>query len=58
MFVHELSLCDFVVWTTIGIFLVEVLFDEQFVTSLMGNLNDFWVNNVLPFKLNLIFSSR
>lgn len=51
MFVHELSLCDFVVWTTVGIFLVEVPFDEQFVMSLMRNLNDFWINNVLPFMM-------
>ena len=42
MFVHELSLCDFVVWTTFGIFLVEVPFDEQFVISLVANLKEFW----------------
>ena len=51
MFARELSLCDFVVWTTVGIVLVEVPFDEQFVMSLMGNLNDFWVNKVLPFMM-------
>ena len=42
MFVCGLSLCDFVVWTKKGIFVVPITFDEEFVTSLCKGIESFW----------------
>ena len=52
MFVCGLSLCDFVVWTKKGIFVVPVPFDEEFVTSLCKEIESFWYRHVLPVMIH------
>ena len=48
MFVLELLSCDFVVWTTKGIFSVEVPYGKMFLTSLLKTLEKFWLLQVVP----------
>ena len=51
MFVYQLCLCDFVVWTKHGLFSVEIPFDEIFMLSVIERLQEFWSNHVLPFLM-------
>ena len=51
MFVTGLSSCDFVIWTTKGLFSTSVPFDNNFVTNVIDKLQTFWLAQVLPFML-------
>ena len=48
MFVAELSLCDFVVWTIQGIFSLQVCYDAKFMENVCKKLKLFWMAHVLP----------
>jgi hypothetical protein len=48
---YKLCLCDFVIWTKLGIFSVEIPFDKLFIWSVVERLQEFWVNHVLPFMM-------
>lgn len=48
MFVCEPTACDFVLWTTKGIFVVQVTFEPKFMESICGTLERFWVTHVIP----------
>ncbi len=51
MFVYKLQLCDFVIWTRCGVFVVEVPFDELFVVPLVEKFQTFWLDHVLTVML-------
>ena len=51
MLVTGLTLCDFVVWTTKGLFSVAVPFDGSFVDTVVDKLQRFWLLHVLPSML-------
>ena len=51
MFVSELTLCNFVVWTKKGIFTVEVPYNPSFMSNVCVQLEKFWTSQVLPFKM-------
>ena len=48
MFVAELSLCDYIVWTIQGIFSLQVCYDAKFMESVCKKLKLFWMTHVLP----------
>lgn len=52
MFVAELSLCDFVVWTIQGIFCLRVCYDAKFMENVCNKLELFWMSHVLPCMMN------
>ena len=52
MFVHNLQLCHFVVWTTLGVFTVQVPFQRTFITTVVAKLQTFWVSHVLPSMMH------
>ena len=55
MFVCELKLCDFVVWTEKGLsVVVPVAYNEEFVLSMCQKVECFWLNHVLPLMVNEI----
>ena len=54
MFVCELKLCDFVVWTEKGLFVVPVAYNEEFVLNMCQKVECFWLNHVLPVMVNEI----
>ena len=51
MFVSELSFNILVVWTTKGIFTVEVPYNPSFMCNVCTNLEKFWNSQVLPFMM-------
>ncbi|XP_067048081.1 uncharacterized protein [Acropora muricata] len=53
MFVSELTMCTFVVWTNKGIFTVEVLCDPGFMSVVCTKLEKFWTSQVLPFLISV-----
>ena len=46
------TLCDLVVWTNKGIFVVPIPFDEEFVTSLCKGIESFWYRHILPVMIH------
>ncbi|XP_028413529.1 uncharacterized protein LOC114536365 [Dendronephthya gigantea] len=48
MFVSELFHCDFVVWTSQGIFVLPVSYDAAFMDHVCNQLELFWKAEVLP----------
>lgn len=48
MFVAELPECDFVVWTSQGVFVLPVLYDAAFIVHVCNKLELFWKAEVLP----------
>ena len=51
MFVSELTLCIFVVWTRKGIFTVEVPYNPSFMWNVCAKLERFWTSQVVPFMM-------
>ena len=51
MFVSELTLCTFVVWTRKGIFTVEVPYNPSFMSNVCAKLEKFWTSQVFPFMI-------
>lgn len=41
-------LCHLVVWTKLGVFVVEVPFNENFMNSVIAKLEVFWISHILP----------
>jgi hypothetical protein len=52
MFVSELTLCNFVVWTEKGIFTLPVTYDARFMSNVCEVMEKFWLVNVLPFLMS------
>ena len=48
MFVYNLMLCHLVVWTKLGVFVVKVPFNENFMNSVIAKLEVFWISHILP----------
>ena len=48
MFVAELSLCDFVVWTNQGIYTLQVSYNAEFMANVCKKLELFWLAEILP----------
>ena len=51
MFVSELAFNVLVVWTTKGIFTVEVPYNPSFMLNVCAKLEKFWKIQVLPFLM-------
>ena len=51
MFVSELAFNVLVVWTTKGIFTVEVPYNPSFMLNVCAKLEKFWKSQVLPFLM-------
>ena len=51
MYVTKLWSCDFVVWTKLGIFSVNVPYDAFFIETCVKKLQCFWITYVFPFLL-------
>jgi hypothetical protein len=37
-----------VVWTKLGVFVVKVPFNEEFINSVIVKLEEFWISHILP----------
>jgi len=51
MFVSELTINVLVVWTTKGIFTVEVPYNPSLIFNVCAKLEKFWNLQVLPFMI-------
>ena len=51
LFVVGAKVCDFVVWTTKGIYTIAITFDPLFMNSVSVKFETFWVNQVFPLLL-------
>ena len=54
MFVCSLMLCHLVVWTKLGVFVVKVPFNEEFINSVIVKLEEFWISHILPSMMLVI----
>ena len=47
-------LCHLVVWTKLGVFVVKVPFNEEFINSVIVKLEEFWISHILPSMMLVI----
>ena len=48
LFVCNFEKCDFVVWTPMWLHITEIERDVQFMTNVLGTLQKFYIQNILP----------
>lgn len=53
LFVTGLKVCDFVVWTTMGIYIEKIYFDKKFVQRRLPFINEYYKRVFIPMYLNL-----
>ena len=52
LFVSNFEKCDFVVWTPTWLHITEIERDVQFMTNVLGTLQNFYIQNILLEVLN------
>ena len=48
LFLCNFEKCDFVVWTRVWLHIREIERDVQFMTNVLGTLQNFYIQNILP----------
>ncbi|KXJ08857.1 hypothetical protein AC249_AIPGENE14738 [Exaiptasia diaphana] len=57
MLVSQLQMCNFVVWTKLGIFTVQVPYDSSFMSGVCLKLEQFWLQHILPPMVKEVLKS-